>query len=396
MIEAHEFVSAAREQLGIRHYSGVPCSFLTPFINHVINDRGLGWIASANEGDAVATAAGFALGGKPALAMMQNSGLGNAVNPLSSLSWTFRLPILLVVTQRGAPGVKDEPQHRLMGRITHEMLSLMEIPSAPFPTASEAIVPALEMAGEHLRTEQRPWALIMQKDTVKPSDPGHYPVPGHPQREMLRDVFLRGSGDGLHSRTEALERVVVNTDPTRSVLIATTGYTGRELCALADRPNHFYMVGSMGCASALGLGLALARPDLHVIVLDGDGAALMRMGNLATLGTYAGTNLTHLLLDNEVHDSTGGQATVSPNVCFAAIAAACRYRVCYSGNELSLIDAILTQPEGPRFAHLKLRPGASSGLPRPRLGPVEVKHRLMQHIGTVAPASVEGNVTITA
>ena len=168
------------------------------------------------------------------------------------------------------------------------------------------------------------------------------------------------------------------------MVIATTGYTGRELFAIADRPNHLYMVGSMGCASAFGLGLALARPDLQVVVVDGDGAALMRMGNFATLGSYGGGNLTHLLLDNEAHDSTGAQATVSANVRFADIAAACGYAASFEGNDVALVDELLALQglDGPRFGHLKIRTGTLENLPRPSVTPPEVLRRLMNHIGT--------------
>ena len=186
------------------------------------------------------------------------------------------------------------------------------------------------------------------------------------------------------ARSTVLERIIRNTPEDGSVVIATTGYTGRELFAIADRPNHLYMVGSMGCASAFGLGLALARPDLQVVVVDGDGAALMRMGNFATLGSYGGGNLTHLLLDNEAHDSTGAQATVSANVRFADIAAACGYAASFEGNDVALVDELLALQglDGPRFGHLKIRTGTLENLPRPSVTPPEVLRRLMNHIGT--------------
>jgi phosphonopyruvate decarboxylase len=162
------------------------------------------------------------------------------------------------------------------------------------------------------------------------------------------------------------------------VVIATTGYTGRELYACADRDNHFYMVGSMGCASSLGLGLAMTRPDLHVVVVDGDGAALMRMGNMATLGAYAPGNLTHILLDNEAHDSTGAQATVAAGVDFAAIAAACGYAEVNRGAEISsLTETLKAKPaRGPRFLHMKIKTGTIDKLPRPSIAPAAVLERL--------------------
>lgn len=139
----------------------------------------------------------------------------------------------------------------------------------------------------------------------------------------------------------------------------------------------------------LALGLALARPDLHVVALDGDGAALMRMGAFATLGAYGAGNLTHLLLDNGAHDSTGGQATVSPHVSFAGVAAACGYARAIEGDRLSLVDTLFARQAegdtraGPRFARLTIRRGTPDDLPRPTIAPADVKARLMRHIGAV-------------
>ncbi len=174
------------------------------------------------------------------------------------------------------------------------------------------------------------------------------------------------------------------TEPQNTVVIATTGYTGRELFALSDRSNHLYLVGSMGCASSLGLGLSLARPDLNIVVIDGDGAALMRMGNFATIGAYGSSNLTHILLDNEVHDSTGAQATVSGGVSFAQIAEACGYAIALEGDDLSLLDALFAADTNhrPKFGHLKIRPGTIKNLPRPSLSPEDVLQRLITHIGS--------------
>jgi phosphonopyruvate decarboxylase len=145
-----------------------------------------------------------------------------------------------------------------------------------------------------------------------------------------------------------------------------------------------YMVGSMGCASSLGLGLALAQPDLKVVVIDGDGAALMRMGNFATLGAYGGENLYHILLDNEAHDSTGAQATVTAGVDFAPIAQACGYGLSVFGTDLDPIETVLsdTTHRGPKFAHVKIRTGTIDNLPRPKATPPEVVQRLMTHIGS--------------
>jgi phosphonopyruvate decarboxylase len=185
------------------------------------------------------------------------------------------------------------------------------------------------------------------------------------------------------SRHAALQAVVENTPVDSTIVLAATGFCGRELYAIADRSNQLYMVGSMGCVAPLALGVALARPDLTVVAVDGDGAALMRLGAFATLGAYGPPNLRHLLLDNGVHDSTGGQATVSPSVSFAEIAAACGYATALETDDTARIATWLRAPAaaGPSFARLLIRAGTAQGLPRPSMSPVEVKRRLLQHCG---------------
>lgn len=395
MIEARNFVEAARER-GFHWYAGVPCSFLTPFINYVLQDPSLRYLSMANEGDAVALIAGVALAGDASaphgrgIAMMQNSGLGNAVSPLTSLTWTFRLPQLLVVTWRAQPGIADEPQHALMGPITPEMLETMEIPWELFPTETKQIGPALDRAIAHMDQNGRPYALVMQKGSV-----AAYPLKSGTDRIGSRTpapnraaTICDPAAQPRPSRHEALLAVVAQTPLQSTVLLASTGFCGRELYAIDDRPNHLYMVGSMGCVLPLALGLALARPDIRVIALDGDGAALMRLGAFATAGVYGPPNLWHLLLDNGVHDSTGGQATVSPRVSFAQIGAACGYASSLETNDLGRISNWLNEPpvDGARFARLLIRAGTPVDLPRPSATPVEVKSRLMRHIG--APRGV--------
>lgn len=379
MINAETFIEAARA-LGFSHYTGVPCSYLTPFINYVINDEQLTYISSANEGDAVATAAGLTLGGKRAVAMMQNSGLGNAVNPLTSLAQTFAIPVLLIVTHRGKPGQTDEPQHELMGKITGEMFGLMDIPWERFPTEERDIEPALERVDRYCTRRQRPYALLMEQGTVAPHPLQAEATPSRVGSRCLRESLTEG--DQRPSRNQALREIIRHTPVHGSILVGTTGYTGRELFAIDDRSNQLYLVGSMGCASSFALGVSLARPDLEVTVVDGDGAALMRMGNLATIGSYGQGNLAHVLLDNGVHESTGSQATVSANVNFADIAAACGYGLALDGADLAVIRELYTRKNvnSPRFAHLRIKPGTPDKLPRPDSSPRDVLRRLRGHI----------------
>jgi phosphonopyruvate decarboxylase len=388
VIEAAQFVEAARER-GFDWYAGVPCSYLTPFINYVLQDESLNYVSAANEGDAVALIAGVALGAsgvhkaRRGISMMQNSGLGNAVSPLTSLTWTFRLPQLLIVTWRGQPGVADEPQHALMGPVTPAMLDTMEIPWELFPTQADAIGPALDRASAHMDSTGRPFALVMQKGSVAPYKLSKKGLSGVRQRALNERAEVVSFPGERVSRHAALQRVIELTPKESTVVLASTGFCGRELYAIDDRENQVYLVGSMGCVTPMALGLALSRPDLLVVALDGDGAALMRMGVFATLGAYGPSNLTHLLLDNGAHESTGGQATVSQGVEFARIASACGYALALDGNDLSVVDRLFEAKDidGVRFARLSINTGTPSDLPRPSITPEDVRRRLQTHIG---------------
>jgi phosphonopyruvate decarboxylase len=390
MLEARDFVEAARLR-GFRWYAGVPCSYLTPFINYVLQDPHLRYVSAANEGDAVAFVAGVTLAGDArggvgrGIAMMQNSGLGNAVSPLTSLTWTFALPQLLIVTWRGQPGVADEPQHALMGPITPILLDTMQIPWELFPTEAGQLPAVLDRALCVMEQTGRPYALLMQKGSVAPTELQATPPATVAQAPAAPVTVRRGAAtpEERPSRAQALREMVAHTPEGESVLLASTGFCGRELYAVADRVNHLYMVGSMGCVTPLALGLALARPDLRVIALDGDGAALMRLGALATVGATAPRNFWHLLLDNSAHESTGGQATVSASVAFASVAAACGYRSCLDTDSVAQLAHWLKLTEGPHFARLLTRTGTAHDLPRPKVTPLQVRERFMQHIGGI-------------
>jgi phosphonopyruvate decarboxylase len=382
MIQASDFINPAKG-MGFTTWAGVPCSFLTPFINSVIDDPDMTYVSSANEGDAVALATGAALAGQRAVAMMQNSGLGNAVSPLSSLNWVFRVPILLIITLRGEPGLPDEPQHELMGQITGKLLDELQIPWDWFPRSADDVEGALMVANWQMERNGLPYALVMRKGSVDKAGLNSQWTPqGRPAGFSVDDFR---TGEPEVSRQQALQVVVEQTPEDESVVIGSTGYTGRELFAIADRPNQLYMVGSMGCASSLGLGLSLALPDRKVLVVDGDGAALMRMGNLATIGAYGQQNFQHLLLDNGAHESTGGQSTVSSSVSFAGVANACAYREASEALQLAELETFLRSGNGPSLLQLKTMRGIPEGLPRPDVSPRKVKQQLMQHLGVDAP-----------
>ncbi len=372
MIEAAQFIRAAQAK-GFGLYTGVPCSYLKPFINYVIDSADLRYVGAANEGDAVAIATGAELAGIRSVVMFQNSGLGNAVNPLTSLTYTSRTPVLLIPTLRGEPGgPADEPQHELMGAITTAMLELMQIPWEYFPTADSEVGSALERAVAHMDEAATPYALVMRKGSVAPvtlqsgaavrAPTAATPVPQSPQ--ATRQAMLR-----------AVQSVTA--PATGTVVIATTGYTGRELYACDDRDNQLYMVGSMGCAVSLGLGIALAQPQRRVVVLDGDGAALMRLGAQSTVGYEAPANLVHVLLDNAIHESTGGQSTVSRSIDFGAIAAASGYAQVHSlADPAEVAATIAAAADGPVFIHAPTLPGVPDGLPRPAVTPAATAARL--------------------
>jgi phosphonopyruvate decarboxylase len=374
MIEASSFINAAKVH-GFGFYTGVPCSYLKPFINFVIDSDELRYIGAANEGDAVAIAAGADLAGQRSVTMFQNSGLGNAVNPLTSLTYSFRIPTLLIPTLRGEPGGSaDEPQHELMGAITTDMLELMQIPWEYFPTEDSEIEPALERAVAHMESTSLPYALVMRKGSVAPVKLNSTPV------ERVPESFGGAIATAVATRREVLLAVQAAA-PKNAVIVATTGYTGRELYACADKPNQIYMVGSMGCAVSFGLGIALAQPDRPVIVLDGDGAALMRLGAQSIVGYEAPANLTHVLLDNALHESTGGQATVARSVNFPAIAAASGYcNVASEANPSRVKEMVAGPCEGPRFLHVPTVPGIPDELPRPTATPAEVATRLREFL----------------
>lgn len=381
MIQADDFLACA-QGFGFTFYTGVPCSFLTPLINAVIAGPETHYVAAANEGEAVALAAGAWLGGRQAVVMCQNSGLGNMVNSLVSLNYPFRIPVLLICTWRGQPGLPDEPQHVLMGRITPGLIDLMEIEYAGFPSEPAMLLPTMERAVESMRSRDLPFALVMERGAVAAEKLRS----SEPPAAQLYHYENRTVGGHRPTRFQALE-TMLDLVPESAAIIATTGKTGRELFTLADRAQHFYQVGSMGCASALGLGVALCVP-LQVVVVDGDGAALMRLGNLATVGAAAPAGLLHVVLDNGVYDSTGGQPSASAGVDFAAVAVACGYRsgvLCDSLETFrGAFRAALAEP-GPHLVHLRIRPGSLPELGRPTLTPEDVARRFRGFLCGAAP-----------
>ncbi|MBF0276222.1 MAG: phosphonopyruvate decarboxylase [SAR324 cluster bacterium] len=382
MIKASQFFEHCKAN-HFEFFSGTPCSYLKPLINAAIDDSEIRFFDATNEGDAVAVVSGAYLAGKKGVVMFQNSGLGNAVNALTSLSYPFRIPCLLIVTHRGQPGgPPDEPQHELMGQINEKLLDILQIQWEYFPEDTHKIAGVFARINRYFSEYQLPYALLMhdgaiedqglrKQNLTKPIGQRHYSF----RENLAKPYFERAT------RAEALKVLLKHKLP-GDVLVATTGKTGRELHSLQDSQNHFYLIGSMGCAPALSLGIALNCPQNRVITIDGDGALLMRMGNLASVGSLKPKNFIHLLLDNEAHDSTGGQETISAHISFALIAQACGYQQMYSTDELNVLDELLCNEKvaGPVFIHMRIKKGSPHDLGRPTIKPFEVKERLMRYL----------------
>jgi phosphonopyruvate decarboxylase len=358
---------------GVTLVAGVPCSMLGGLIEAASASEKLRYVPAANEGEAVAIAAGAWLGGGQGAVLLQNSGLGNAINPLTSLIAPSAIPLLMLIGWRGNPRRPDEPQHRLMGDITPRLLRLCGF--EVHEIAAGKTWPTMSVTRQHPRQ-----AFLVSDDSFKAAcgswDQGTPRVPS-----MHRD---HRAGGIRPSRLEYLE-VIREAAPMNTAIISTTGKCSRELYELGDEDRFFYQVGAMGCASSVGLGLALAHPR-RVIVLDGDGAALMRLGALATIAVEAPTQLIHVVIDNESHESTGGQPTSSRWVDLGAVASGCGYRTVGQCDSLEgafeLMQWMLDEP-GPAFLHAKAKQATNPGLGRPGLDPAAVAGRFREWSGSV-------------
>ncbi|MFE9576358.1 phosphonopyruvate decarboxylase [Nocardia sp. NPDC006044] len=362
---------------GVVDVVGVPCSYLTPIINRVASGSAAGYLPVTHEGEAVAIAAGCWLAGTTACVMGQNSGLGNMVNPLTSLTYPGRIPVPLIISWRGEPGRPDEPQHELMGAIMPGLLELMRVGHAVIPAEPAAVDACLTGGWAEMDREQQPFAFILRDGVMAAQKLEEPSLPGAATPAVSRSPKSRTAP----TRSAALESLIGSLDDSAAV-VSTTGKASRELYTIADRPQHFYLVGAMGSASAVGLGVA-RHARRTVVVIDGDGAALMRLGTLATVGAHGGPNLIHVLLDNGVHDSTGGQQSLAAQVDFPAVARACGYTRVYDCADLAeFTEAIkVAQVEsGPTFVYLAIRPGSIAGLGRPAVSPAEVARRFRDFV----------------
>lgn len=263
-MEASQFVDALAGH-GFAHFTGVPCSFFRAVYSYFQEHRPSDYTPAANEGVAVAIATGATMAGTPTVVLMQNSGLGNAVNPLTSLCHTYRAPVVLFVSGR-AIGVKDEPQHELMGSITEGVLEQCAASVRTMAVDADGFVEQLGEAKASMAERGLPAAFVVRKGSI--------------------DAFKakpQFDSDPVLSRPAVL-RMTSDLVPADAVLLATTGKQARELFHIDDRPRNFYCMGSMGHAIGIGLGVAIAQPTRKVVVLDGDGAAIMHLGTMSTVG----------------------------------------------------------------------------------------------------------------
>jgi len=358
---------------GTDFFSGVPDSLLKDVCAYISEKvSGDNHRMAANEGTALALAAGHHLATNAIPCVyLQNSGLGNIVNPLLSLcsDKVYSIPVLLVIGWRGEPGTKDEPQHMLQGSVTPTLLEEMGVPSATLPSDAEGAFQVIEKAYAYMQRTQAPFALLVPKNTfqkyVMTADQGAFSGP-----DMLR-------------REEILEMIAEHFPD--APLVTTTGFTSREVFEMREargdgHSNDFLTVGSMGHCSSIALGVALAQPRREVLCIDGDGAALMHMGALATAGLAEATNFKHVLINNAVHDSVGGQPTGCGKINFPAIAQACGYRsaaVACSVDEISCALKELKDNDGPCFLEIRALPGARKDLGRPTTSTLENKQAFM-------------------
>jgi phosphonopyruvate decarboxylase len=364
---------------GIDFLTGVPCSLMTALVDSAIATGLMPHVPATHEGEALGIAVGAWLAGRRPAVYLQNSGLGNLVNPATSLCDPFRAPVLLLMSWRGQPGFHDEPQHHRMGQITMDQLRLLDIDATLLPETATAAAAALRSAMLKADAGKFPTALVVRRGLFP--DTHAAPSSSRPEPRIINIGEYGMDTDAMPTRTEAL--TTLNSElPDRVGIIATTGKTGRELWALGDRPQNLYLVGSMGLASAVGLGVAL-NTTLPIVVIDGDGAALMKLGNLSTIGHMQPANLIHIILDNNVHDSTGGQPTAAVNTDFPKVAAACGYRsAIYCKGLQGLRDGLgqALTTGGPTLLHLHIAVGSPKDLDRPNVTPEAVALRFQKFL----------------
>ena len=356
---------------GIDFFSGVPDSLLKEFClcidDRIPNEK---HIITANEGNAIALAAGYYLAQNSLpLVYMQNSGLGNAVNPLLSLCdpEVYSIPMLVMIGWRGEPGVKDEPQHVKQGKVQIDLLKTMDIPYEIISQDDDQFAVKLSNVIEIAKSESRAVVPLIKKGTFE-----------------KYGKEIQKVDDQRMVREEALEIVLENLDDD-AIVVSTTGKTSREIFEIREKKGQshqqdFLTVGSMGHCSSIALGIALAKPHREVVCIDGDGAMLMHLGSLTSIATLKPRNFRHILMNNEVHESVGGQDTAAKNINLSAIVAAVGSSKMFMAEtiaELKININDFMQGDGPSFLEVKIRPGSRADLGRPTINPVDNKENFM-------------------
>lgn len=362
------------KQKDINFFTGVPDSLLKSFCAYITdNVDPENHVISANEGGAIALASGYHLStGKIGMAYMQNSGQGNAINPLVSLadSEVYGIPMLLLIGWRGKPEEKDEPQHIKQGKITLSLLDALDIPYKILPNSMEEIKEVLEEALNYMKEKNAPFALVVKKNTFEKYD-----------LKNKTENFLE------LSREEAI-KLVTSKLSDEDIIISTTGKISRELFEYREsiKQGHekdFLTVGSMGHSSKIALGIALQKPDRQVYCFDGDGSVIMHMGSLAIIGQQNPKNFKHIVFNNGAHDSVGGQPTAGFNVDISTIAIACGYKQAWKAeSEPEVIEKLnlMKSASGPVILEIKINKGAREDLGRPTTTPLENKKSFMDFL----------------
>ena len=374
MITGHD-LAALLERHRFDFFTGVPCSLVEDVISALEQGSRAPYVAAVREDVAVGMAAGAWFAGRRPCVLMQNSGLGTSLNALASLSLMYGLPALLVVTWRGHGG-KDAPEHILTGAITPNLLELLGIPYRVLSVETAAA--DVEWAAREMQARMQPVAIVVPPKVVEMGglhgrrDGATAPYPaGRPQRGNEAAAPVSPTISRLAALTAA--RKPLGAEP----IVHANGYICRESFAVGDRPQNFYMIGSMGLASAIGLGLSLARPPKPVVVFDGDGNLLMNFGILAMVGGLAPRNLVHVVFDNEVYGSTGNQASPSRGVRLDRVAAAAGYRSSVAVTQAADVERAVQAAlvgDGPHFVLAKVTT-EEADVPRIPFSPAEIRDR---------------------
>ena len=370
MVRPEFFVNTLKEH-GIDFYAGVPDSLLKNICAYITDNLPAEQnIIAANEGGAMGIAAGYHLAtGKMPVVYMQNSGEGNIINPLASLTdkEVYNIPVLLVIGWRGRPGVHDEPQHVKQGKVTTGLLNIMGINYAILPKDEEGAARQIKIATDFMKITNECYALVIEKDTF--------------EAYKLQNVVTNHL---TMSREEAIHKVAASIED-NACIVSTTGMISRELfeARTAWNQSHerdFLTVGSMGHASQIALGIALQKPERRVYCFDGDGAIIMHMGNMAITASMKCKNYVHVVFNNGAHDSVGGQPTVGLKIDLCAVAKAVGYKVIYSVETLEALNEILEvlkSVEGPILLQICIKKGNRKDLGRPTTTPIQNKETLM-------------------